>query len=274
MRWLEFIKIAVIFGACVEAAPAHDHEYDHDKEFPIGDPYAVLGVTRNADKSTVTKAYRLLAKRWHPDKNRGAKDAEVIFSTIAKAYEVLMDPEKREIFDRLGQDGLDRLRDGDPSVKKDYLPPDEVLRRIHLEKDGAEPWHQWFVTSSFAYLASFDPRQLRWIPISLGILSESPSVTITATSDITGGALRSGTSTSGDVTFKFTLSGKSNDFGLGDVTHNCANYSFLGMKTTYYLQCAYSPGHLVQVSVDAKTFKVHGRVEYNSASEKFYLEMR
>jgi|EP01046_Picozoa_sp_COSAG06_P011354 hypothetical protein len=104
------------------------------------DPYDIIGVPSDATEEVVVKAYRKLARHWHPDKNRGAKDAEAVFATIAQAYDVLTDEEKREIYDRLGERGLQRLRDGDPSVKKDWLPPDEVLRRIH--NDGDEPWHR------------------------------------------------------------------------------------------------------------------------------------
>lgn len=101
---------------------------------PTGDPYAILGVGRRAEKEAIVKAYRVLARRWHPDKNRERPE---VFASIAQAYEVLIDEEKREILDRLGEEGLVRLRDGDPTVKKDYIADDEILRRIHEEGDGA-----------------------------------------------------------------------------------------------------------------------------------------
>lgn len=103
-------------------------------------PYSIIGVPSDASDETIVKAYRKLARRWHPDRNRGSEEAQAVFGTIAQAYGVLTDAEKREIYDRLGARGLERLRDGDPSVKKDWLPPDEVLRRIH--NDGDEPWHR------------------------------------------------------------------------------------------------------------------------------------
>ena len=146
-----------------------------------------------------------------------------------------------EVFDRLGEEGLERLRDGDPSVRKDWLPPDEVLRRIH--DDGDEPWLQSIVTGSFASIASTWSAALpvlRGLFKRLGALSEFPSVVITAT-DASGGALKSGGSTREGVTFKFALSGKSFDFVEGDVTHNCLKSKFLGMKTTFYLQCEHAP---------------------------------
>jgi curved DNA-binding protein CbpA len=264
---LPIILFAVLFGN-----PGSASVQQCDDEPPSGDPYAILGVEKNAGKNKIIKSYRLLAKRWHPDKNKGTEDAKAVFATIAQAYEVLIDPEKREILDRLGEDGLERLRDGDPSVKKDYLPPDEILRRLH--KDGAEPWHQSLVTSSFAYFASFDfHRTFRWLPILLGIITESPYVIITATEDASGANLLSGANSSGDVTFKFSLSGKSTSFKADDVTHNCAKSKFLGMKATYYLQCAHSPGARLAVRVGENTFKTLGRKEFNSASETFSLAM-
>ena len=109
------------------------------KEF---NPYSIIGVPSDASEETIVKAYRKLARRWHPDRNHGSEEAQGVFATIAQAYDILTDSEKREIYDRLGEQGLERLRDGDPSVKKDWLPPDEVLRRIH--NDGDEPWHREF----------------------------------------------------------------------------------------------------------------------------------
>ena len=51
-----------------------------------------------------------------------------------------------------------------------------------------------------------------------------------------------GSTVKGDVTFKFDLSGKSSDFTLKDITHTCTRQaSFLGMKSSYYLQCPYIP---------------------------------
>lgn len=65
------------------------------------DYYNVLGIDRSADKDAVTKAYRLLARQYHPDRN-GAPEAEEKFRQISEAYEVLTDPEKRAAYDRYG----------------------------------------------------------------------------------------------------------------------------------------------------------------------------
>ena len=70
------------------------------------DYYEVLAVERGSDAETITKAYRKLAMKFHPDRNVGDKEAEEKFKEAAQAYEVLRDPEKRERYDRYGIDGL------------------------------------------------------------------------------------------------------------------------------------------------------------------------
>ena len=62
------------------------------------DYYEVLGVDKNADDATLKKAYRVLAKKYHPDMNPGDKAAEAKFKEVNEAYEVLSDKEKRSIF--------------------------------------------------------------------------------------------------------------------------------------------------------------------------------
>lgn len=235
-----------------------------------GNPYVVLGVSRNTNQETVAKAYRALAKRWHPDRAGGD---EAIFATVAHAYNILTDPAQRDVFDRLGERGLERLRDGDPSVRPDYLPPDEVLRRIH--NDGEEEWLASVVTASFATLGSFMHALDQWLSPTLRWITatESPSCVITAM-DASGVALASGMTTTTGVTFKFVLSGKSLDFEATDVANNCpARSRFLGMKNTYYLECQHEPGLLVSVSVAENTFTVSNRPGPNLAAGPFRLEM-
>ncbi|GHS85289.1 molecular chaperone DnaJ [Synergistales bacterium] len=67
------------------------------------DYYKILGVEKTASKSEIQKAYRKLAKKYHPDVS-SAKDAERRYKEINEAYEVLKDPEKREKYDTLGAD--------------------------------------------------------------------------------------------------------------------------------------------------------------------------
>ncbi len=66
------------------------------------DLYGVLGIARNATDKEVKSAYRRLARRFHPDVNKGDKGAEEKFKEISKAYEVLIDPEKRKRYDAFG----------------------------------------------------------------------------------------------------------------------------------------------------------------------------
>src|SRR5690348_11794192 len=64
------------------------------------DPYSVLGVSRDASASAIRSAYRKLAKRYHPDVNPGKPEAADRFKTIAAAYDLLSDQEKRDRYDR------------------------------------------------------------------------------------------------------------------------------------------------------------------------------
>ncbi|MDO5707370.1 MAG: molecular chaperone DnaJ [Andreesenia angusta] len=70
------------------------------------DYYEVLGIEKNADEQTIKRAYRKLAKKYHPDLNPGDEEAEKNFKEVSEAYEVLSDKEKREVYDRFGHDGL------------------------------------------------------------------------------------------------------------------------------------------------------------------------
>lgn len=67
------------------------------------DYYSTLGVTRSASQDDIQKAYRKLARKYHPDVNRDA-GAEDRFKEITESYEVLKDPEKRKVYDRFGAD--------------------------------------------------------------------------------------------------------------------------------------------------------------------------
>ena len=71
------------------------------------DYYEVLGVDKNADDATIKKAYRQLAKKYHPDANPGDKAAEEKFKEAGEAYAVLSDPEKRAAYDKYGHAAFD-----------------------------------------------------------------------------------------------------------------------------------------------------------------------
>src|SRR4030066_62833 len=70
------------------------------------DYYKILGVTGSANEEEIKKAYRKVAMQYHPDRNPGDKESEEKFKTASEAYEVLRDPEKRQIYDQYGIEGL------------------------------------------------------------------------------------------------------------------------------------------------------------------------
>ncbi len=78
------------------------------------DYYKVLGLPRSATEDEVKRAYRKLALKFHPDKNK-SPGAEEKFKEIAEAYEVLGDKKKRDVYDKYGEEGLK----GDASLSSD-----------------------------------------------------------------------------------------------------------------------------------------------------------
>ena len=71
------------------------------------DYYEVLGVDKGADDATIKKAYRQLAKKYHPDMNPGDKEAEKKFKEASEAYAVLSDPDKRRQYDQFGHSAFE-----------------------------------------------------------------------------------------------------------------------------------------------------------------------
>lgn len=77
------------------------------------DYYEVLGCSRSATEKDLKKAYRKLARKYHPDSNPNNKEAEQRFREISEAYEVLTDPEKRKLYDQFGMAAFDE--NGNPA---------------------------------------------------------------------------------------------------------------------------------------------------------------
>lgn len=80
------------------------------------DFYKILGVTRSSSEQDIKKAYKKLALKWHPDRVEPAKkdEAQAKFQEIGEAFDVLTDPEKKRIYDQVGEDGLKMGGGGSP----------------------------------------------------------------------------------------------------------------------------------------------------------------
>ena len=72
------------------------------------DYYEILGISKDADQQEIKKAFRKLAKKYHPDLNPDDKGSEVKFKEVNEAYEVLSDEEKRRKYDQFGHAAFDQ----------------------------------------------------------------------------------------------------------------------------------------------------------------------
>lgn len=100
------------------------------------DYYEVLGVSRNADETQIKKAYRRLAKKYHPDTNAGNADAEQKFKEVTEAYNVLSDKEKRKLYDQFGHAAFDQSGAGSAQGNgywQSYGGPQGGYQEYHFE---------------------------------------------------------------------------------------------------------------------------------------------
>lgn len=80
------------------------------------DYYKILGISRDASESDIKKAYKKKAMKYHPDRNiDNQEESEKMFKEVSEAYEVLSDPEKKQIYDQFGEEGLKGGMGGGPS---------------------------------------------------------------------------------------------------------------------------------------------------------------
>jgi curved DNA-binding protein len=104
------------------------------------DYYKILGIDRKASEDDIRKAYRDLAKKFHPDHNPDNKQAEERFKEINEAYQVLSDPKKRQHYDRLGSDYSQWQRRGAPGDFNwgDYMGGTPTGTRVNVNMEDFE----------------------------------------------------------------------------------------------------------------------------------------
>uniref|UniRef100_A0A8C3B192 J domain-containing protein n=1 Tax=Cyclopterus lumpus TaxID=8103 RepID=A0A8C3B192_CYCLU len=120
------------------------------------DYYTVLGVSQTASQDDIKKAYRKLALKWHPDKNPDNKEeAERKFKELSEAYEVLSDSNKRDAYDRYGNEKIRHTGSSSSDFSSDlpgftftFRNPDEVFREFFGSQD---PFANFFVTCSYSH---------------------------------------------------------------------------------------------------------------------------
>lgn len=107
------------------------------------DYYKILGISKGANEDDIKKAYRKMALKFHPDKNK-SPDAEAKFKDIAEAYDVLSDKKKRDIYDQYGEEGL---KGGIPGGGSSSTGPDGTHFTYTFSGDPRETFAQFFGTS-------------------------------------------------------------------------------------------------------------------------------
>ncbi|CAK8568698.1 unnamed protein product [Lathyrus sativus] len=116
------------------------------------DFYNILKVERNATDDDLKKAYRKLAMKWHPDKNpTNKKEAEANFKQISEAYAVLSDPQRRMLYDQLGEQGL-----------KDKPPPQGNESSSGFNRTAEDIFTEFFGSSPLNFGSSGPGRSKRF----------------------------------------------------------------------------------------------------------------
>ena len=94
------------------------------------DYYSLLGIERDVSPEKIKKAYRKMAVKYHPDKNKGDANAEEMFKKVSEAYEVLKDPEKRAAYDRYGHAAFQQGSPGGRGRSGGFHDPFDIFREV------------------------------------------------------------------------------------------------------------------------------------------------
>lgn len=102
------------------------------------DYYEVLGVAKSADATAIKKAYRKLAKKYHPDTNAGNAKAEAMFKDVTEAYEILSNPEKKKMYDQFGHAAFDGSTADTGTYGRTAGGPQGGYREYHFESGAGD----------------------------------------------------------------------------------------------------------------------------------------
>ena len=114
------------------------------------DYYEVLGVPREASGEDLRKAFKREALKHHPDRNQGDANAEQLFKEVNEAYQVLNDPQKRQVYDRFGHEGLQGGGGFDPNAGDMFSHMQDLFQEMFSGGGfgfGGRPKH-WSAVSS------------------------------------------------------------------------------------------------------------------------------
>ncbi len=149
------------------------------------DYYKVLGVKKNAAADKIKSAYRKLAKKYHPDRNKDDKAAEEKFKTISEAYAVLSDPEKKKKYDMYGSDKFHQQYSTEDIFRGTNM--DEILREMGFggfgDLFGRFGGFRSGGSQEFSY-STGSPSGRQAAPINLDVTSK---MTITLEESVKGG---------------------------------------------------------------------------------------
>lgn len=108
------------------------------------DYYTILGIAKNASAEEIKKAYRKKAMEFHPDRNKGSKEAEEKFKKVSRAYEVLSDEQKRKLYDAHGEAAFEQGGPGGPGAGRGGFHGADPMDIFNQMFGGGNPFSDMF----------------------------------------------------------------------------------------------------------------------------------